>query len=132
MKENEYKQVCYHYETAIRECNECGNALDVMQRLGFKIIASVPQSMTDCIWFTVEDYIDDMPYYINKMQYNFDYWHNKCWKECEYFQKDSSCCYGGEYCLKDETAKARMNEVFEEMKKHIKWGETNPKFIKEE
>ena len=70
-----------------------------MRELGFKIIASVPQTIGDQIWFTVENYIDKMPSYISKMEYNYDYWHGECWANCKYFKINHSCCGGGTHCL---------------------------------
>lgn len=97
----EYKQVSYNVVRA-HYAGEDGNPYTVMQKLGFEIIDCVPQTLYDSIWFTVKDYIKDMPNYISEMQYNYDYWHNKCWKNCEHFEKDHSCCYGGDYCLKSD------------------------------
>lgn len=97
----EYKQVCYSIETA-ENCGEKRNPYEVMKSLGFKIVASVPQTLYNTVWFTVEDYVENPPEFITKMWYNFDYWHNDCYKNCEYFKKDNTCCCGGEDCQKSQ------------------------------
>ena len=96
---SKYKQVSYSIIEAIYSgIHEYPS--EQMKKLGFKVIAAVPQTIYESIWFTVEDYIDDMPSYISKFKYNYEYWHNGCWKECDYFKQNASCCHGGEHCLK--------------------------------
>lgn len=97
----EYKQVSYSLQAAF-ECGVTVHPQIQMKNLVFNVLASVPQSIYDSWWFTVEDYIEDMPDYIHKIEYNYDYWHNGCWKECKYFKENASCCYGGRDCLKNE------------------------------
>lgn len=98
---NNYKQVSYSAETAyyygVTERPD-----RQMEKLGFKIIAAVPQTLYGSIWFTVEKLIENLPEYITEIHYNFDYWHNECYKNCEHFKQDHSCCYGGEYCINDK------------------------------
>lgn len=81
-----------------------------MKNLGFKLINSVPQSIADCWWFTVEDYDFKTPPYLSEIIYNLNYWMNDCWKNCEYFNhpiktfedKEKYCCYGGSCCKKEK------------------------------
>ena len=68
------KQVIYK----MNQANDCGiteHPQKQMRLLGYKVIAAVAQSLGDCWWFTVEDYIEPFPPYIAKMEYDFDYWH---------------------------------------------------------
>lgn len=68
------KQLCYR----LREADDCGvteHPLTQMRELGYKIIASVPQSIYDSWWFTVEEFIEPLPPYLTKMSYDFEYWH---------------------------------------------------------
>lgn len=46
-----------------------------MRKLGFKLIAAVPQSLCDEWWFTVEDNSIELPEYIREADYDFGYWH---------------------------------------------------------
>lgn len=96
----EYKQLRYDLLTASFECKEYRHPQRVMQELGYKIIGAVPQSIADQWWFTVEDYIEPLPPYLSKMTYNFDWWHNHCYRECECYKKDENCCMGGYRCVK--------------------------------
>lgn len=97
---DEYKQVSYSLECAFRS-GVSEIPYKQMETLGFKIVASVPQSFYGSIWFTVENLVENMPEYISEMRYNFDYWHNHCYKNCEHFRRNPSCCYGGERCIND-------------------------------
>ena len=97
----EYKQLHYDIWTADLKCGIHEHPQKQMKNLGYNVIGSVPQSIADCWWFTVEEFIKPLPPYLSKMSYNFDYWHGGCWKECEHFKNDSSCCYGGSSCKKN-------------------------------
>lgn len=69
-----YKQLEYD----LREANECGindHPQLQMKRLGYKVIGAVAQSLYDCWWFTVEDFIEPLPPYLTKTKYDYDYWH---------------------------------------------------------
>ena len=68
------KQVIYKMNQAI-DCGITEHPQKQMRILGYKVIAAVAQSLGDCWWFTVEDYIEPFPPYIAKMEYDFDYWH---------------------------------------------------------
>lgn len=46
-----------------------------MKKLGFKLIAAVPQTICDEWWFTVEDSNIELPEYIIEAGYDFGYWH---------------------------------------------------------
>lgn len=70
----EYKQLRYCLLTASEEGISKHPQL-VMKELGYKVIASVPQSIADQWWFTVEYYIEPLPKFLSEMTYNFDYWH---------------------------------------------------------
>lgn len=72
-----------------------------MDELGYQVIGGVPQTLGDCWWFTVKEIIYPLPGYLTEMTYNFDYWHNNCYDNCEYFKKNPSCCCGGFNCLKE-------------------------------
>lgn len=70
-----YNQLKYCLRTAYNEgINE--HPQIVMKNLGYKLIGSVPQTMGDCWWFTVEKIIKPLPPYLRKTNYDFDYWHN--------------------------------------------------------
>ena len=97
----EYKQLHYDIWTADLKCGVNEHPQKQMKNLGYKVIGSVPQSIADCWWFTVEEFIEPLPPYLKKMSYNFDYWHGGCWKTCEHFKKNGSCCYGGSSCKKN-------------------------------
>ena len=94
-----YNQLKYDAKTAI-ECGVPFHPQQTMWAMGYKLLGSVPQSLYDCWWFTVEDFIEPLPPFLTKMEYNFDYWHNYCNKDCEYFAADPCCCHGGKNCLK--------------------------------
>lgn len=96
-----YNQLRYCLITAsINGVNE--HPQTQMKNLGYKVLGGVPQSIADCWWFTVEEFIEPLPPYLTKMEngYNFDYWHGGCYKNCEHFKNNSSCCYGGVACKK--------------------------------
>jgi hypothetical protein len=100
IEQNEYCQL--HYD--LRGAYEYGVKIhpqEQMQKLGYKVIGSVPQSIGDCWWFTVEEFVGSFPPYLSKMKYNYEYWHENCWKNCEYFKENSSCCFGGNSCKKN-------------------------------
>ena len=96
----EYKQLKYNIMTAVLDCGINDHPQTQMKKLGYKVLGSVPQSIADCWWFTVEDYIEPLPPYLTKMNYNYDYWHNDCYRDCEHFENNSSCCFGGVSCKK--------------------------------
>lgn len=113
------KQLFY----SIRDAHENGiheHPQTQMKKLGYQVIGSVPQSLYDGWWFTVKEFIEPLPEYLCKMNYNFDYWHNDCWKKCEYFDAANGsgplCCYGGSACIKEmepeeiEKRKAQHNQ----------------------
>lgn len=72
----EYKQLRYDLRGA-SEAGVKGHPQKVMKELGYKVIDCVPQSVSDSWWFTVEEFIEPLPCYLTKMEYNFDYWHGK-------------------------------------------------------
>lgn len=72
-----------------------------MNKLGYNVIGSVPQSIGDQWWFTVEEIIYPLPKYLSEMQYNFEYWHNNCHKTCEHFKKNPCCCSGSKELCKE-------------------------------
>ena len=80
----------YRYEEALKkqkeiECNEhcqlrydligadeCGVRIhpqEQMKYLGYKLIDSIPQSIADCWWFTVDRFIEPLPEYLHKIKY---------------------------------------------------------------
>lgn len=65
---NEYCQLRYDLIGAY----ECGVKLhpqEQMKLLGYKLIDSIPQSIADCWWFTVDRFIEPLPEYLHKMKY---------------------------------------------------------------
>ena len=96
----EYKQLHYDIITASLDCGINEHPQLQMKKLGYNVIGGVPQSLGDCWWFTVEEFIEPFPPYLRKMNYNYDYWHGGCYKDCEYFKQNSSCCCGGHSCKK--------------------------------
>jgi len=69
------KMVQLHY--CLRTANDEGiyeHPQKVMKQLGYNLIQSVPQSIGDCWWFTVEELIEPLPLYLSIMQYDFEYW----------------------------------------------------------
>lgn len=69
-----YKQLDYD----LIEAYECGineHPQRQMTKLGYRVIAAVAQSLYDSWWFTVEDFIEPLPPYLTKIEYDFDYWH---------------------------------------------------------
>ena len=99
--ENKYCQLRYDVITAQLSCGIKEHPEIQMKKLGYKVIGSVPQSIADCWWFTVENFIEPLPKYLSKINYNYDYWHRSCWIDCEHFKNDNSCCCGGSYCKKN-------------------------------
>ena len=102
-----YTQLSYDIELACHVCNVNEHPIDQMGKMGYKIIAGVPQSLGPCWWFTVEQDVlldEEKPIYLRTFKYNYDYWHNKCYKTCDFFKKDPGCCGGGFSCkrMKDE------------------------------
>ena len=72
---SKYKQLRYCMITAY-ECGINEHPQKHMKDLGYKIIGSVPQSIADCWWFTVEEFIEPLPPYLSVIEYNFDKWHS--------------------------------------------------------
>ena len=100
-----YTQLYYDIELAYRVCEIDEHPIDQMEKMGYKIIAGVPDSSVPCWWFTVEqDVLSDKekPIYLKPFKYNYNYWHNKCYKTCDFFKKDRECCDGGFSCKKNE------------------------------
>lgn len=104
------KQLCYDMWSAMVSHNVTEHPQIQMKNLGFQVIHSVPQSIADCWWFTVEDFDFSMPPYLREMEYNLNYWMHECHKDCEYFNKEYKtqedkqkyCCYGGTACKKEK------------------------------
>lgn len=66
-----YNQLRYWLQSAVGRLHP----IKQMEALGYKIIASVPQSIADQWWFTVEEIIEPLPPYLERMEYNFEKWH---------------------------------------------------------
>ena len=98
---SEYKQLRYDIIDAGINHNINIHPVHQMEKLGYEIIGAIPQSLGDQWWLTVKEIIYPLPSYLEVMSYNFDYWHNKCHKNCEYFEKDTKCCWGGSKCVKE-------------------------------
>ena len=116
-----YNQLFYDVWTASNEgINE--HPQKQMKNLGYEVLDAVPQSICDGWWFTVKEFIEPLPKYLSKMTYNFDYWHNDCWKDCEYFEmaNDSEvyCCYGGHNCIKKMSAEELQKRIDEYNDRH--------------
>lgn len=47
------------------------NPLAQMNSLGYIVIAAVPQTIGDQWWFTVENYIEPLPNYLEKIEFEF-------------------------------------------------------------
>lgn len=99
-----------------------------MKILGYEVLDAVPQSLYDGWWFTVKEFIEPLPKYLSKITYNFDYWHNDCWKDCKYFNMAKGtgplCCYGGHSCIKnmsDEEINKRIAQHNENIDFHKKY-----------
>ena len=71
---SEYKQLIYGLRTAY-ECGINEHPQRQMSKLGYKVIGAVAQSLNDSWWFTVEDFIEPLPPYLKKIEYDYDYWH---------------------------------------------------------
>lgn len=69
-----------------------------MRKLWYEILGSVPQSIADCWWFTVKEFIEPLPDYLTKMEYSFKYWHTDYYKTCEL----GNVCYGSGGCKKEQ------------------------------
>lgn len=95
-----HKQLLYDVIGACVLCNVHEHPQTQMKNLGYKVIGSVPQSFSDSWWFTVEEFIEPLEPYLEKVNYNYDYWHGECFKDCEYFKENASCCWGGFACKK--------------------------------
>ena len=92
-----YNQLVYDMWTAY-DCGIKEHPQTVMKNLGYEVIGSVPQSIADCWWFTVKEFIEPLPKYLTKIEYNYDYWHGGCYKTCRYFKENPRCCFGGVNC----------------------------------
>lgn len=73
----------------------------------YNVVWGVPQPVYDCWWFCVEveseDELKNLPSFLTPMKpFNLSYWRDKCFKDCEWFEENHSCCYGGDRCLKDK------------------------------
>lgn len=69
-----YKQLTYD----LIKADKCGiheHSQRQMSKLGYKVIGAVAQSLCDSWWFTVEDFIEPLPPYLKKIEYDYDYWH---------------------------------------------------------
>lgn len=108
------------------EYNPCKlHPQDAIKELGFKEIHAVPQSLSCCWWFCVEDYnfsikkkreTDERYNFVSSMKpYSLKYWRDGCLYNCEYFKKffDEKTqtrnyeywCSCGEHCFYDEMTK---------------------------
>lgn len=96
----EYKQLKYDVMDAALTYGINTHPQIKMIELGYTVLGSIPQTLGDCWWFTVKDIIYPLPGYLTEMSYSFDYWHNKCHRNCEYFKENPCCCQGGNRCLK--------------------------------
>lgn len=94
------------------ECNIKKHPQEYMNE-HFSVIHCVPQSLSNRWWFCVEDFDVELPPFLSEMEpYNLNYWKDKCWNNCEYFEKSFNCdtqimdgrysCYGGWNCLKEK------------------------------
>ena len=72
---NKYKQLRYDCIDAYIKCGIYEHPERQMKKLGYKVIASVPQSIADQWWFTVEEIIYPLPMYLTEMSYDFEKWH---------------------------------------------------------
>lgn len=73
MDGNEKVQLKYCMITA-NKSGETRHPQIVMRNLGYELIQSVPQTMGDCWWFTVDKLIKPLPVFLEEIQYDFDYW----------------------------------------------------------
>ena len=69
-----HKQLIYKMYRAY-DCGVNEHPQVQMKKLGYNVLAAVAQSMGDCWWFTVEDYIEPLPEYLEKFEYDYDKWH---------------------------------------------------------
>lgn len=68
IENNEHCQLRYD----IIGADYCGVKLhpcEQMLSLGYKLIDSIPQSIADCWWFTVDKFIEPLPSYLHKIKY---------------------------------------------------------------
>lgn len=68
---NKHKQLFYSIETAHYEGID-EHPLDVMKKLGYKIIHSEPNTFLGSWNFTVENFIEPLPKYLSKTVYDFE------------------------------------------------------------
>lgn len=94
----EYKQLRYSMRTAF-DIGITDHPQKVMREMGYTVLGAVPQSVYEQWWFTVEDFIEPLPEFLSEITYNFDYWHNECYRTCEEFKNNPSCCSGGFNCI---------------------------------
>lgn len=73
-KKKEYYQLRYDLRTAF-ECGVHAHPQIQMQSLGYKLLGSVPQSIADCWWFTVDKIRYPLPDYLTEMEYDYEHWH---------------------------------------------------------
>ena len=65
-------QLRYCLLTAMLDCGISEHPERQMRKLGYKILDAVPQSIGDQWWFTVEEYNEPLPPYLEKMEYDID------------------------------------------------------------
>lgn len=63
---------CYQLRYDMITADYCGikkHPQEQMKLLGYKLIDSIPQSIADCWWFTVDKFIEPLPEYLHKIKY---------------------------------------------------------------
>lgn len=53
------------------------NPIKQMEKLGYKIIEAIPQTIAGQWWFTVEELVEPLPPYLEVMEYDFEKWHEE-------------------------------------------------------
>lgn len=98
-----YIQLSYDVELAYFVCKIDEHPIKQMEKMGYKIIAGAPQTLH---WFfTVEQDVlsdEEKPIYLKPFKYNYNYWHNKCHKTCDFFKENPGCCEGGFLCKRND------------------------------
>lgn len=72
--DNGLRQIKYDLIDAYH-CGIKQHPQDQMEDLGYEVVAAVPQSIGDCWWFTVKDFIEPLPGYLRKIYYDYNHWH---------------------------------------------------------
>lgn len=72
---SEYKQLRYDCLGAILRDGIDEHPERQMTKLGYKVIAGVPQGIAEQWWFTVEEIIYPLPAYLTEMTYDFAHYH---------------------------------------------------------